>query len=199
MTLRRRTARERKARDARCADKAHTIEEIAHARRDAPDGPRFPVVGENLAGRLDAPRPAPPDVVMVGVGPRPRRPRAGDDRPRGAPQRLDPASCLLVPRTRPIRTATWLELVRRLPCAFCGAAAPSDPHHYPGKGATGGGSDLETCPACRTCHDQVHAGTIPATAQAGAVQRTMRAILMGVRTGEVLTETLLAIALEVDR
>lgn len=42
---------------------------------------------------------------------------------------------------------------RRLPCCVC-SRTPSDPHHWPSRGA--GGHDEDALPFCRRCHDAFH-------------------------------------------
>lgn len=58
------------------------------------------------------------------------------------------------------RSAAYLAYVRTHPCAFCGQAPPSDPHHIAtGPGESGMGRkvpDFQTVPLCRTCHDSYH-------------------------------------------
>lgn len=58
------------------------------------------------------------------------------------------------PIERPVRfecpgVLTW---ARRQPCAFCMKAGPSEPHHYPTRGA--GGDEWGVIPLCREHHDQ---------------------------------------------
>jgi hypothetical protein len=51
----------------------------------------------------------------------------------------------------------YLQYIREQPCAFCGAAAPSDPHHWNGRGPRDEKrNDYETIPACRLCHERFH-------------------------------------------
>ena len=50
------------------------------------------------------------------------------------------------PKHRAIRSPTWLSLIRELSCCVCGKPGPSDAHHAPPKGRSGGGSDFETMP-----------------------------------------------------
>lgn len=47
------------------------------------------------------------------------------------------------------------DLCRQLPCCACGAKPPSEPDHVRSRGA--GGTDEDTVPMCRTCHDLRHA------------------------------------------
>ena len=52
-----------------------------------------------------------------------------------------------------LESPTWLGFVRRLPCAFCDAPAPSAPHHYPQKRmGSANVDDSRTCPVCTPCH-----------------------------------------------
>lgn len=44
-------------------------------------------------------------------------------------------------------------LCRLAPCTFCNKPAPSEPHHWPTRGA--GGKDSDTLPVCRNCHRTV--------------------------------------------
>jgi hypothetical protein len=83
--------------------------------------------------------------------------RATRERPARAPEQ---------PKEPEQKNAQFLELVRRKPCCGCGAAAPSDPHHWAPKGLSGGMArkpdDLRTVPLCRACHDHFHDhGSLP--------------------------------------
>ena len=49
------------------------------------------------------------------------------------------------------KKADW---VRTLPCDTCGAAAPSEPSHYPSRGA--GGTSRHLFPQCALCHADMH-------------------------------------------
>ena len=62
-----------------------------------------------------------------------------------------------------MRNSAYLEFIRNRPCAFC-AGQPVDPHHalkrLRGISAAGlgqKGNDLLGIPACRRCHEQIHA------------------------------------------
>jgi hypothetical protein len=56
-----------------------------------------------------------------------------------------------------IRSERTLKAIRAMPCAFCGAPPPNDPHHAGKKCGMGGGNRLDATlvllPACRRCHD----------------------------------------------
>lgn len=71
-----------------------------------------------------------------------------------------------VPKDPPGRSEPYLAFVREHACCSCGAAGPSDPHHYAPKGQGGGMgmkcSDMRTVPLCRLCHDHFHSkGYVP--------------------------------------
>lgn len=94
------------------------------------------------------PLPAPPALVFSAAA----RPRA-----------------VAKPRPR-LRSADYLAHVRALPCCSCGAAGPSDPHHWSHSRRRGVGTkldDLLTIPLCRRCHDEYHRrGTLPGRTKA---------------------------------
>lgn len=46
------------------------------------------------------------------------------------------------------------DFIREQPCDTCGAPPPSDPSHYPSRGA--GGTKENLFPQCRDCHDEMH-------------------------------------------
>jgi len=47
----------------------------------------------------------------------------------------------------------YMDAVKRLPCAVCGAAPPSDAHHcYHDRYGTGKSSDWDVIPLCKPCH-----------------------------------------------
>lgn len=64
------------------------------------------------------------------------------------------------PKHGHLRSKAFLEFVRGLPCAFCRAAPPCDPHHWPPKGR-GVTDDSRTLPCCRGCHRQAHDSRLP--------------------------------------
>lgn len=53
--------------------------------------------------------------------------------------------------------------VKRQRCAFCNRDAPSEPHHYPSRGA--GGDDMSIICLCREHHDQAQQYRAPLTAE----------------------------------
>jgi hypothetical protein len=57
----------------------------------------------------------------------------------------------------PLRSRSHLALVRDLPCAYCSAPPPSDPHHYGPHGTGTKTSDYRVVPLCRVDHDRFHA------------------------------------------
>lgn len=82
-----------------------------------------------------------------------------DGRPALRLVRTEPAPPHPVPRPEPPwRSPEHLVLVRQQPCCGCGAAAPSDPHHFGERGVGQRCSDLLTVPLCRRCHDLVTDG-----------------------------------------
>lgn len=46
------------------------------------------------------------------------------------------------------------EVIGKYPCDTCGASGPSDPSHYPSRGA--GGTSKNLFPQCRPCHSRMH-------------------------------------------
>lgn len=53
-----------------------------------------------------------------------------------------------------IECRPYLDWLKTLPCATCGAGAPSDPSHYNGlKGMGTKSADLLAIPQCRKCHE----------------------------------------------
>lgn len=57
----------------------------------------------------------------------------------------------------------YMQAVKQLPCAVCGAAPPSDAHHViHDRYGTAKASDFDTIPLCRSCHldgpDAIHNG-----------------------------------------
>lgn len=115
------------------------------------------------------------------------------------------------PKPRAIRSPMWLRIVRTFPCfmnpdhglPYARAAKEglqqSDPHHYPTKGSSGGGSDLETMPVCRRCHELITDGKLD---PAGSIQElgvveTQRAVFRMLRAGTLPLEALLVVAQEV--
>ncbi len=78
-----------------------------------------------------------------------------------------------------IASARYLAAVRELPCHFCAAPGPSDPHHFPPRGSRGR-NDLLVLPVCRTCHDDAQQNKIDVIDQAAAVHAT-QALLFRLR------------------
>lgn len=65
-----------------------------------------------------------------------------------------------VPKSKPVRSRTYMDFVKGHKCCVCQAPPPSDPHHYGPAGTKGMGlktDDLRTVPLCRLCHDEFHA------------------------------------------
>jgi len=148
-------SREKVARDARRAETRRGIEEAARALRagDGGGGVPQPVV--------DEPDPderrtivSPPTVVVqvestVRRTPGVSREKSGD-----------------------IVSPSFLGWARSQPCAAC-AKGPSDPHHFPSKGALGMTVDLLVIPYCRTCHDKAQAYGIGKVQQCLALIQTL--------------------------
>lgn len=127
------------------------------------------------------------------------------------------------PRAAPIKSLTWLRLVRTMPCslpdcpsrpgiAWKGTAKPPhlpwydalarnvaqcDPNHHPSKGASGGGSDLETHPACRPCHERITLHQIPHELLGELVADTLLQVVKALRDGRLPREVLAQVAAEV--
>ena len=99
------------------------------------------------------------------------------------------------PKHRAIRSPTWLSLIRELSCCVCGKPGPSDAHHAPPKGRSGGGSDFETMPLCRACHGRVTVGKLRLS-ETTQVGYTMRNVLVRLREGTMPPAVLLACAAE---
>lgn len=81
------------------------------------------------------PKPSPPPARTVRV----------DGRPVALPKPTPPLSC-----------EAYLAWVRKMPCCFCSAPPPSDPHHYGPRGVGQKTDDLRVAPLCRPCHDVLH-------------------------------------------
>jgi len=74
-----------------------------------------------------------------------------------------PARHMSRPKPRYWQSRAYLDYVKSLPCAVCGAQG-SDPHHLigHGQGKMGGKAhDLFALPLCRTHHDELHRRGIP--------------------------------------
>lgn len=63
-----------------------------------------------------------------------------------------------VPKPQRKVNQALLDQVRALPCAACGAAAPSDPSHLISRGAGGPDQAWNVAPHCRRCHTEWHQG-----------------------------------------
>lgn len=56
----------------------------------------------------------------------------------------------------PARAPHYLAFVRGLDCAFCGAPAPSEAHHFGPRAVGQKTDDYRTVPACQKCHAAKH-------------------------------------------
>jgi len=50
------------------------------------------------------------------------------------------------------RSPTYASWIRHQACAFCDHPAPSEHHHFPGRGRSGATNDLCSLPVCHLCH-----------------------------------------------
>jgi hypothetical protein len=77
--------------------------------------------------------------------------------------RFEPDGPRAVPKPRaPVRSDRYLDFVRAKPCCSCHAPAPSDPHHFGGRGMGQKTDDFRTVPLCRFCHTEWHTrGVLP--------------------------------------
>ena len=102
------------------------------------------------------------------------------------------------PKPRHLRSPTYLDEVRKLPCSLCAASPPSQANHHPGKGPDGGGSDLATHPVCDRCHRDITEHRIKAADPRlkRAVADTLATIFWAVREGKVSYTTLTAVCVE---
>ena len=74
----------------------------------------------------------------------------------------------------PQKSRTWLDFVRRLPCCFCGKAAPSDPHHHGKRGVGQKVRDTLCIPLCRDCHTRyTNTGCVGALDRAATATRLL--------------------------
>jgi len=75
----------------------------------------------------------------------------------------DPFSEAWIDRSKQqLRFPHYLAWLRKLPCAWCSKAGPSEASHHPeeGHGSTGlKATDLDTLPLCRECHGDWHQRT----------------------------------------
>lgn len=116
-------------------------------------------------------------------------------------------------QSKPLRVSapSWLAVVRMMPCAICGkgrdfaeqlriGVSQSEANHYPGRGRSGGGSDLETHPACGPspfgCHGRITDGKVPDATQAAAVAAALHCGMQAVRLGLLPPAILLAVGVE---
>ena len=131
--------------------------------------------------------------------------------PAAAPPLLYPAPVPAFPRAQRLTSPTYLQLVRTMPCSLpdcpsrANAPAPPnrpwfqalqlgraqcDPNHHPGRGASGGGSDLETHPVCRPCHERVTLHKIPRDLLDRLVAETLLQVVQALRAGRLPREVL---------
>lgn len=123
---------------------------------------------------------------------------------------------LALPRSRRVECPSWLEVVRAMPCSVCGmgrsfrdsllavasvgwkGVRQSEPNHHPARGPSGGGSDLETHPACRRCHRGLtdHPGVISIGTRDRYVADTLLAIMRAIRDGYLHPSILIAAGTE---
>lgn len=124
---------------------------------------------------------------------------------RGGPLQMHLGPAL--PKPHRVVSPTWLSLVRMMPCSLCGQGrrfyeqlqldvSQSEANHYPSRGATAGGSDFETHPVCRACHQDITTHQVLDGDLAFAVGETIYNVLMAVRNGRLQVGVLLACALE---
>lgn len=108
---------------------------------------------------------------------------------------------------------SYLAAVRMMPCSICGKGRPfyqqlqlgtpqSEANHHPGRGRSGGGSDLETHPVCVPspfgCHGQITENKVPhqdATCSL-AVALTLHQVVAAIREGRLQCGILLAMGVE---
>lgn len=125
------------------------------------------------------------------------------------------------PKPRRVEAPSWLAVVRAMPCSVCGVGrsfrdsllavaslgwkgvAQSEPNHHPTRGSAGGGSDLETHPACRTCHRFITEGSaiwgrLPTTTKEldTLVADTLLAVVRAIRDGYLSPSVLIAAGVE---
>jgi hypothetical protein len=122
------------------------------------------------------------------------------------------------PRAQRIAAPTYLKLVRMMPCSLpdCPSrsaynrypphrpwheaiqlnTAQCDPNHHPSRGASGGGSDLETHPVCRPCHERVTLHKVPRELLDRLVADTLLQVVRALRAGRLPLELLAQVAAE---
>ena len=58
-----------------------------------------------------------------------------------------------------MRPRKYIEVIKSLPCALCGASGPSDAHHIrEGQGMAQRADDFLAIPLCKDCHQGQHNG-----------------------------------------
>lgn len=62
---------------------------------------------------------------------------------------------------KPARSRRFLDHVRALPCAVCGATTRSHPHHHGPRGMSEKTDDYRCIPLCEIDHHELHAGNRP--------------------------------------
>lgn len=118
-------------------------------------------------------------ITTIGVLPVADMPRTTTAQPRAVPK----------PRA-PLRSRSYLDYVREHPCCGCGAAAPSDAHHYGARGVGQRTDDFRTVPLCRRCHDDFHETGSVSTATTTELSRSgTRALFLRVQV-DLLVEWL---------
>lgn len=70
--------------------------------------------------------------------------------------RINPVNPERKRRLREQKFGEKADWISSLPCDTCGAPPPSDPSHYPSRGA--GGTKKDLFPQCRSCHEELGAG-----------------------------------------
>lgn len=110
-------------------------------------GEQFHALARKHVRAPKSPRPAPRRVA-----PLPSPPPALERKPVSVVR----PSIEAVHRAAPVRSPAYLDWVREHPCCACGAAGPSDPHHYGRHGVGTKTDDLRTVPLCREDHDAFH-------------------------------------------
>jgi len=86
------------------------------------------------------------------------------------------------------RSSVFLDFVRSLPCAvFSCRVFGVDPHHFPGKGASGATRDDMTAPLCRLHHDMAQKYIFTREEQARWVAETRSLFLQRASTAQMAT------------
>lgn len=68
---------------------------------------------------------------------------------------------MMFPKMKTPRDPKYLAWLRKQPCAFCGAAPPSEVSHHGRHGIAIKASDHLALPSCRRCHARHHQGGSP--------------------------------------